>query len=449
LIIEDSATMMESQFEGGCLMVRGIALFLSLLFLGCDTPNTPNAPDNIQFEFSDTTFVFDGIDQTQVLEIVNTGDADIVYLISWYVDWVGATPVSGTIEPGGVDSINISVSGNKLASGDHRNALTIAINEVVYHIWISQSIPGPKCMDWILVDSPTSERIVDIQFVSPLVGWALSSHHLMKSADGGVSWIIQQESASDPFMTGFYFLNEDLGWLCFNDTLTMNTQDGGATWMGYSSPAGNQVHFVNQEVGWLGGDTGIFKSADGGQSWVQQIELNANEQISLFSFINPQSGWVSCISHFLPPIDPDPTLYAGSVFRTTDGGDQWDRSTWFPKVSGIGVNGRIRFINEMEGYVHFNGIYRSVDGGASWFLANQGSFGNTFFVDQEYWWVIGHNSIALSMGLTVDGGATFSFSKNCEYLNFEFNSTIFFFYDRYNGWAAGQDGLILKYIPPE
>jgi len=420
-------------------MIRVISLLISLLLLGCDSPTTTN---NLQFEFSDTSFVFEGPNMIQILEITNTGNVDLTYLFSWSssTNWLSANPVSGTIEPGAVDTVNISVGGNGLGEGEYNAILTVGVNEVVYHLLILLSLSpltvSEECGDWELVETPTTQNIEDIQFVSPLVGWALSYRQLMKSTNGGISWVIQRESASQPYMTGFYFLNENLGWLSLGDTL-MKTQDGGASWTEYPSPGGTysqKIYFLNEEVGWYSGN-GIYKSENGGESWVKQLDLNISEHVSSFSFVNSQIGWASCLSS----IFSEPASYSGYVYRTTDSGEHWERTT---ELGYAWWMGRVQFFNEMEGVVHDGNIFKSIDGGISWLSVNQQSFRSVFFVDQFYGWALGNLS---QLRLTVNGGATF---KDCDTFNLGPNSIIFFF-DKQNGWAAGWDGQLLKYFPPE
>lgn len=77
-------------------------------------------------------------------------------------------------------------------------------------------------------------------------------------------------------------------------------------------PTGNRVNavfFLDANLGWRAGDVGeIFKTTDGGTTWVKQ-NSGINTAIQGIAFFDAQTGWA--------------TGAFGAVLRTSDGGSTW------------------------------------------------------------------------------------------------------------------------------
>jgi photosystem II stability/assembly factor-like uncharacterized protein len=120
------------------------------------------------------------------------------------------------------------------------------------------------------------------------------------------------------------------------------------------------VFFQTRHVGWAVGDgytnyTGIYKTVDGGKNWERLDIFDGQEHTPDFSairFADAKNGWIATRTNTF-------------VLRTTDGGDTWEPMD----VSGdyllanrilpIGVNGLI--IASDNGTIH-----RTFDGGRTW-----------------------------------------------------------------------------------
>lgn len=134
-------------------------------------------------------------------------------------------------------------------------------------------------------------------------------------------------------------------------------------------PTGNRVNtvfFVNGSTGWRGGDSGeIFKTTDGGATWVRQ---NSGISASIYGikFFDANTGWA--------------TGAFGAMLRTTDGGTTWavakagDTSSSSYEQQGIitVVDAKTvyvgRLANSYGGY--YGTIYGSTDGGVTWRAIN-------------------------------------------------------------------------------
>ena len=110
-----------------------------------------------------------------------------------------------------------------------------------------------------------------------------------------------------------------------------------------------------------GNGSGMFKSDDGGDSWVATNFGLSNLQIRAV---------------VLDPKIPT-TLYAGTtgtgVFKSTDGGASWVPSSaglTNPVVTALAID--TQTFTVLYAGTHGSGVFRSLDGGASWFPANTG-----------------------------------------------------------------------------
>ena len=115
-------------------------------------------------------------------------------------------------------------------------------------------------------------------------------------------------------------------------TIVLKTTNGGSSWItlftSYSHPTLFDVDFVNADTGWTVGRYGtILKTTDGGYNWIdQQID---GTWWSSVSFLNGDIGWVSCVSN-------------GTLMKTTNGGSSWTllnmNNMYTPPVPGPTIN---------------------------------------------------------------------------------------------------------------
>lgn len=135
----------------------------------------------------------------------------------------------------------------------------------------------------------------DSYFLSPQVGWALTSKAdkkdpritvkgVAKSIDGGCTWNqVWINRDPDARYNDIYFLNDHEGWLAGEATL-LHSSDGGKSWLEIPRPTSEtnvfQVYFVNSKEGWIisgypfmpPADTGMYRTFDAGKTWKQLSE---------------------------------------------------------------------------------------------------------------------------------------------------------------------------------
>jgi photosystem II stability/assembly factor-like uncharacterized protein len=145
--------------------------------------------------------------------------------------------------------------------------------------------------------------------------------------------------------------------------------DGGESWQrvrsglwGESRVYGLAVHPREPRTLFAGADDGLYKSGDGGRSFER-----------LDSPMNKMDVWKIAFD----PSDPD-TMFAGTrpaaLFRSTDGGRQWQRlhvdmveecpNVGVPRVTALTVDPSDHHI--IWAGVEVDGVRRSLDGGETW-----------------------------------------------------------------------------------
>lgn len=158
------------------------------------------------------------------------------------------------------------------------------------------------------------------------------------------------------------------------------SSDGGNTWvcvsMGqYFGSGGSQIwgigvsavaiHPLNPDIVFAGGDGGIFRSVDGGQSWINvlpQTSFGVHELL-----VHPTIGQL---------------VFAATdkgFYRSIDGGNNW--SQLFPQKT---YDVKCNTVNSAEMYLVKNNptlviceFYRSVDYGSTWSLQSAGWYSST------------------------------------------------------------------------
>ena len=119
---------------------------------------------------------------------------------------------------------------------------------------------------------------VQIEFVNDHVGWMGTDGKLLKTEDGGETWIsIPVET--DLWINQIDFINEQIGWYTATyygpgerHFIISKSYDGGLTWTIQLNRVGrsSRLNAVNDSVVYVAGDSFILKTSDGGMSWMDQ-----------------------------------------------------------------------------------------------------------------------------------------------------------------------------------
>ncbi|MBM4242480.1 MAG: hypothetical protein FJ148_01520 [Deltaproteobacteria bacterium] len=198
--------------------------------------------------------------------------------------------------------------------------------------------------------------------------------------------------------------------------------------------------FVSATEGWVVGDLGrVYKTSDGGKSWVRQ-EPAGRDPVLGIACVDGKQAWLSSI--------------AGRIYKTSDGGTTWQMQQTPAKRNLF----KVAFATPLRGTAvgDFGTMVHTEDGGATWrevalpgdfklpdsaldsgVLPNDALLYGLVYADENHGWIAGEFGTLLA---TTDGGATWKQQSS------GLETTIFGidFTDTKNGVAVGIDGVILR-----
>ena len=258
---------------------------------------------------------------------------------------------------------------------------------------------------WSPVYTFTSD-LNDASFTNDSIGFVATSTNIMMTTNGGTNWSQVYNNSANSIR----FLNSSLGFAC-TDNSTLKTTNGGINW----DPIGNirvsGINMIDTLYGYARGSfvgqSYIVKTMDGATTWFPVAAINDNSQHDN-CFFNRNIG-VATYSHFVKP---------GSSFwfsRTTNGGTNW------ANVSTTGMYYMQKMDSNTAYATGVNGIYKSVDKGASWQSIPVGypSF-YCNFLNINTGYVTGPPSGGFTSRIvkTTDGGQSWSISYSIQFDDF-------------------------------
>ena len=184
----------------------------------------------------------------------------------------------------------------------------------------------------------------------------------------------------------------------------------------------HDVHFVDASNGWAVGWAGtVLRTSDGGDTW--SLTRSGGSHLWGVDFVDASNGWAVGSS--------------GNIIRTSDGGATWSGQTSRTFRNLYAVD----FVSASRGWaVGDQGtILHTTNGGATWSAQsapNDNILRDVHFVNASNGVAVGYSATVLR---TTNGGATWTQVSNTG-SNILFNVD---FIDASNGWASGFGGTIL------
>ncbi len=272
----------------------------------------------------------------------------------------------------------------------------------------------------------------DVFFISDKKGWAVGASSIYNTIDGGSTWI--ETTFPYTYFESIQFINETEGWAMANaSTRILHTQDGGNNWELIGSAYGHAFFFASEHVGFTCGDEGvIYRTTDGGYNWDKMNSQTYKDLIDIY-FVSPAKGWI--------------VGYDGTILFTVDTG-----TTWTPQVpANLGSLFDVEFVDEMCGWIsggNENFMFTR-DGGNTWTyqpLPTTGlySYKSLSFCDSLHgflgaYYYKDNLSPRFVLYYTSDGGYTWD---QCR-MRISQPITNISFPDENNGWVVGDRGCIV------
>lgn len=150
------------------------------------------------------------------------------------------------------------------------------------------------------------------------------------------------------------FVSSQKGWVAGSSGALYHTNDGGQIWEDLSIPYEARIYtieFVNDTIGYLSTDIGIFATDNGGITWqLVNDEILGSQYYKTIGFFDENIGWA---------------LDGQAAFKTVDGGNTWEEvdvpNTSVGLVNVYPLTEDICFLGGTAGYV-----YATYNGGLSW-----------------------------------------------------------------------------------
>jgi len=152
-------------------------------------------------------------------------------------------------------------------------------------------------VNWTQETSGTTERLMDVYFITPDTGWTVGYNGIiLKTVNGGDHWT-QETSGTTERLRSIFFSDQNNGW-AVGDNGTMLNFTGGSkagTWTQTTSGTTERLHsvqFPTSGLGWICGDNNtILKSMDSGINWTQETS-GSTERLLSVNFPTDNMGWI-------------------------------------------------------------------------------------------------------------------------------------------------------------
>lgn len=300
---------------------------------------------------------------------------------------------------------------------------------LLFSIIISCSTEPNINSGWMLKSSQQDDiTYYAIHFTDENNGWIVGySGTIKKSVDGGQTWVSQTSNVQSN-LWDVCFINKQIGWICGADNILLKTTDGGENWNKIKlSDSTNIVNvcmkFIDINNGWISNNHGeILKSSDGGLSWqiakqdnyggacltvfdentvyalsgkldktfdggltwnTKDVPTPKNYAKREMSFSDPSHGFIPTINGTGGTI-----ITEYPILITTDGGNTWISSNSL-KSESAGFK-TVFFVDNENGWVAGNDIFRTKNGGNNWQLEYSGIIGakDMCFINESYGWLL-------------------------------------------------------------
>lgn len=129
-------------------------------------------------------------------------------------------------------------------------------------------------------------------------------------------------SSTTKNLNSIYFINQNKGFIVGDSGIVLKTENGGTDWQVVPSDTINhlyKVYFINENKGFVLGSKGLLMiTENGGTTWTSKNVGNEYTYFCSINFVNDSIGYMGgcCILN---------GWYRSAFLRTTDGGNNWTK----------------------------------------------------------------------------------------------------------------------------
>jgi len=207
---------------------------------------------------------------------------------------------------------------------------------------------------WVHTNHPQVRRFIKVFFLDENIGFVVGSNAIfLKTTDGGDNWIEKDTGAETAYYEEVYFLNEQVGFIYDLFGGLFKTTDGGENWTSIPSPTITIIKFIDDNIGYGTRRGGVFaKTTNGGEDWEE-----LHSQLSFYYIYD------------MHLVDAQTIILAsyGGIYKSTDGG-----VTWVAKLNPEDEVLALSFVSDTKGYAmgKMSRIYKTTDAGETWTNTN-------------------------------------------------------------------------------
>lgn len=287
---------------------------------------------------------------------------------------------------------------------------------------------------WQFLNFYASLDPYQITFLDTLRGIVVGFGGALLTTDGGWSWVYGGGIIEGHNIT---FVDDNIGFLVASSMVLNKSTNSGQSWFStINNDHFTDVFFTSDKVGWFIGRyiyapvwTTLYKTTDGGRTLTPQSNIPGSKPSSVY-FIDSLTGIVGA---------------ENAIFKTTDGGGTWIERPINNLPGNGGVYDRLFFVDENTGWAKSTYVIKTTDAGESWNFQIHAGILSLHFYDPLNGWAVRGSAKPLK---TSDGGETWIEQTH---ISFSDSYLDVFFKDNLNGFILtgnyippGGEGRIFK-----
>ena len=251
---------------------------------------------------------------------------------------------------------------------------------------------------WDIINNQVNNDLNRIEFINSNTITGVGDGIVLRSTNSGINWVTQSIIPSNVDFSGISFINENTGIISGKSPSSndiFKTNDGGASWINLQeNNTFEDVILLNENLGFGVGGNKVLKTTNGGLNWNTK-NINTTSELMSIDFINDSLG-MGCADD-------------GTIILTTNSGNHW-----LLVNSGFTDLRKIKFVNNNFAISVGNTgkVIKSFDGGITWSINKTKTIDNLYSLyafDSSNIYVCGRNGTILH---TSNGGSVFVNSIN-------------------------------------
>ncbi len=281
-----------------------------------------------------------------------------------------------------------------------------------------------------------------IVFLNEQSWWLLSQNEILKTSDAGKHWDKIEINPMYIYSYSDIYLLDNMNIYILGDDGKgiYRSSDGGKTWVIVNTELlmqqATKVLFTNKTNGFaFGGD--IFKTEDNGNNW-QFVSNSIRDNIIDIDFVTLSTGWA---------------LGEKGVYKTTSGGKNWTKHDLpINNFQLYNYQSSLKMINERFGWINNSReIYKTTNGGNTWnsvTILPSLTYGRSIWSDslKGLFYNVRDYNLPWSTKFilaTIDGGNTWNKFRDTINLDFDVFKDVAFS-DTDNLWGVNNKGVWLS-----